>query len=144
MKNSVPIILEYTPQHTQQLREVYLQARKFAFPWVDPDSFHLHDFDAVTKEETLLVAMSQNVPVGFIAWWPPDSFIHSLYVNPDFTGKGIGKMLLKAALEKMAAAASLKCLKKNHRALNFYYSQGWIVVSDGKSEDGEYFLLTIG
>lgn len=142
MKDPFPTILEYSPQHTQELREVYLQARKFAFPWVDPDSFKLHDFDAVIKDETLLVAVSQNVPVGFIAWWPSDYFIHSLYVNPAFTGKGIGKLLLNACLEKMTGPASLKCLKKNHRALNFYYSQGWTVVSDGESEEGSYFLLS--
>ncbi|KAA6440355.1 GNAT family N-acetyltransferase [Dyadobacter flavalbus] len=142
MKDPIFTILEYTPQHTQELRQVYMQARRFAFPWIGPDTFQLHDFDAVTEDETLLVAVSQNIPVGFIAWWPPDNFIHSLFVNPSFTGKGIGKSLLNACLDKMARPATLKCLQKNERALNFYRSQGWIITGNGESEDGFYFLLS--
>jgi len=142
MKDQFPIILDYTPQHTQELREIYLQARKFAFPWINPDNFQLLDFDAVTIDECMLVAVSENIPVGFIAWWPPDHFIHSLFVNPAFTGKGIGKSLLNACLAKIARPATLKCLKENHRALNFYNSQGWTIISDGESEDGDYFLLS--
>ncbi|GGC05238.1 GNAT family N-acetyltransferase [Dyadobacter sediminis] len=142
MKNPCWAISEYAPQHTQELRQVYMQARRFAFPWINPDTFYLHDFDAVTEDETLLVAISQNVPVGFIAWWPPDNFIHSLFVSPAFTGKGIGKSLLNACLEKISRPATLKCLQKNERALNFYRSQGWIITAEGESEDGFYFLLS--
>jgi GNAT superfamily N-acetyltransferase len=142
MKDPFWTILEYAPQHTQELRQVYRQARQFAFPWIEPGHFQLTDFDSVIEGETLLVAVSQNIPIGFISWWPPDQFIHSLFVNPSFTGKGVGKSLLNACLDKIARPATLKCLQKNQNALRFYYSQGWTVVADGESEDGAYFLLS--
>lgn len=38
-------ISDYTPKHTARLREVFLESRKLAFPWVDTKTFKLKDFD---------------------------------------------------------------------------------------------------
>ena len=136
-------IREYNPEYKEQLRQIYLESRKLAFPWVDPKSLNLNDFDSAIQEEEVLVALKDNFPIGFIAWWLPDNFIHSLFIDPGFVGKGIGKSLLEACLSRTGRPASLKCLKANKKALAFYDAQGWEIISDGESPDGDYYLLGI-
>lgn len=134
-------IVKHHPQHIPDLRRIYRQARQVAFPWVDPATFMLLDFDQVTQDEQVLVATSQQLPVGFIAWWPPDNFIHSLFVDPSFMGKGVGKSLLQACLTEIGRPATLKCKTANQSALQFYYSQGWLPVHEAADSSGPYFLL---
>jgi len=135
-------IAEYNSSHTEKLREVFLESRKLAFPWYDDRKLKLKDFDVSIREEEVLVALVENVPVGFISWWPPDNFIHSLFIDPKFTGKGIGKDLLNTCLKQTGRPATLKCLKANEAALKFYKSQDWKIVTSGESIDGPYFLLS--
>lgn len=136
-------IVEYNSNHTEKLREVFRASRKLAFHWSDKRKLKLKDFDTSIKEEEVLVALVENIPVGFISWWPPDNFIHSLFVDPSFTGKGIGKDLLNTCLKRTGQPATLKCLKANEAALKFYKSQGWKTETSGESVDGPYFLLSI-
>ncbi len=137
-------IVPYRTEHTESLRLVYQQARQVAFPWIDPVSFRLTDFDEVIRGETVLVAVEQATPVGFIAWWPPDNFIHSLFVSPAYIGRGIGKVLLRTCLADIGRPVTLKCKAANQRALQFYYSQGWQFVEQAESPQGAYVLLTYG
>jgi GNAT superfamily N-acetyltransferase len=123
------------------LRRIYQHARQVAFPWIDPAAFRLDDFDQATQGEQLLVATDKLHPIGFIAWWPPDNFIHSLFVDPPFMGKGVGKSLLRACLAEIGRPATLKCKTANERALQFYYSQGWRPIDKPESTDGSYLLL---
>jgi GNAT superfamily N-acetyltransferase len=134
-------IVEYNPEHTEKLRRIYLDSRISAFPWLDPVSLKLEDLDETIREEEVLVALHERTPIGFIAWWPPDNFIHSLFIDPEFTGKGVGRFLLQTCLQRTGRPATLKCLKANQKALDFYKSQHWKIISDGESDDGSYCLL---
>ncbi|MCF2447221.1 GNAT family N-acetyltransferase [Dyadobacter sp. CY345] len=137
-------ISAYTQVHTSKLREVFLESRKLAFPWKDPKEFRLNHFDEVIKDEKVLVALHDDIPIGFIAWWPPASFIHSLFIDPNFVGRGIGKLLLEGCMEQISLPASLKCLKANEAALRFYKKHSWVIEDSGLSPDGDYFLLSFG
>jgi GNAT superfamily N-acetyltransferase len=134
----------YTPLHTDALRDVFLRSRQFAFPNADPRSFKRLDFDQVIQGEIVLVAVSEGRPIGFVAWWEPDHFIHSLFVDPDFLRHGIGKSLLETCLDKLGRPATLKCKFANKRALEFYKAQGWVAAGVGESEDGPYILMKFG
>ncbi|MCF0054342.1 GNAT family N-acetyltransferase [Dyadobacter sp. CY356] len=136
-------VRDYNPEDRESLRHIYLESRKLAFPWLDADTLKLEDFDAAIQEEEVLVALSDHEPIGFIAWWLPDNFIHSLFIHPDFIGHGVGKSLLKACLARTGRPATLKCLQANKNALKFYASQGWEIISDGESPDGDFYLLGI-
>ena len=137
-------ISPYKLAYSARLREVFLESRKLAFPWMDSEKFKLKDFDEVIKEEKVLVALKKGVPVGFIAWWPPASFIHSLFIDPNFIRQGIGKLLLEACLKQTSRPLTLKCLKANEAALKFYQKQGWVIEESGLSPDGAYFSLSFG
>ena len=125
------------------LRQLYLEARRTGFTWQDPAQFELLDFDHATEGEQLLVAMQQDAPIGFIAWWPPDNFVHSLFVAPGWQGQGVGRALLQAALPHLGRPATLKCLQANEPALHFYAAQGWVVAGTGEGAGGPYYLLAL-
>ncbi len=100
------------------------------------------EFKRVTEGELILVAERGDEIVGFASIWEPDSFLHHLFVHPTFQRQGIGGSLLAACDGYFQSAPSLKCLKSNTRALDFYKSQGWIIESDGEDETGTYFVLS--
>lgn len=135
-------IEEFNVIHMDDLRRIFLEARLATFFWLDPKHLELSDFDKTTKGERILVATNNGTPVGFIACWEADNFIHSLFVDPKFTGKGVGKLLLNSCLATIGRPATLKCITKNSRALRFYYAQGWIKQAKGRSSEGTYYLLS--
>jgi GNAT superfamily N-acetyltransferase len=135
-------IEEYDPSYTEDLRRIFLEARLATFFWLDPALLALSDFDKTTEGERILVATNNRIPVGFIACWEADNFIHSLFVDPRFTGKGVGKLLLTSCLAIIGRPATLKCIKENTKALLFYYAQGWTKQAMGRSSEGSYYLLS--
>ncbi|MBO0953066.1 GNAT family N-acetyltransferase [Fibrella forsythiae] len=134
-------VVRYDPFHLPDLRALYYLSRQTAFPWEDPSGYTLLDFDLVTQDESILVAVDQQRPVGFISWWPPDNFIHSLFVDPAFIRKGVGKSLLQACLAHIGRPATLKCKTANQNALQFYYAQGWLPIDTVVDAGDPYLLL---
>lgn len=76
-----------------------------------------------------------------MAVWPPDVFIHHLYIDTEYRGKGIGKALLTLAAQIYPASLSLKCLVKNEAAVQFYRALNWEVIGEGSDTLGDYFLM---
>lgn len=135
-------IREFEEQDRAALRRIYTAARRAAFTWQDAASFQPADFDTDTEDECILVALADGVPVGFASIWEPDSFLHTLFVHPDFQHKGVGKALLTHCSAYFTAATpTLKCLKANTPAIGFYLHQGWEALADGDSPDGPYLLF---
>jgi lipopolysaccharide export LptBFGC system permease protein LptF len=46
------------------LRQLYLDSRRVAFYWSDPESMHLADFDHDTKEEHVFIAALDQRIIG--------------------------------------------------------------------------------
>lgn len=108
---------------------------------MDSTLLSLNDFDAHTLDEDIWVATCDNEIAGFMAVWPPDAFVHHLYVDAAYRGKGIGKALLALAAQNYPSPLSLKCLVKNEAAFQFYQALGWAVVEEGSDTLGGYFLM---
>ena len=62
--------------------------------------------------------------------------LHSLYIDPDALGQGIGHALMSHALSTFTAwgceRATLWVLEGNSRAVSFYERQGWQLTGDTK------------
>src|SRR5690606_8374199 len=94
-----------------------------------------------TEGERILVAVVANRPIGFASVWEADSFLHNLFVHPQFQGRGAGKALLAACEQYFTATPTLKCLKANEHARQFYQQQGWKLREEAKGPDGPYLLM---
>lgn len=136
-------VREVAPGDLAALRRIFLEARRAAFTWLDTTRLKPEDFDNASAGETVLVALTEKVVSGFVAWWPPDNFVHSLFVAPGMERQGIGRALLNAALARMARPARLKVDAPNARAIAFYTSQGWRIAGGGQGENGPYHLMQL-
>jgi GNAT superfamily N-acetyltransferase len=99
-----------------------------------------YKFFAKHDDRFALIAMDDNVPVGFITagpikqqieqegtWWSSTEYdceLYKLYVLPEYQGRGIGKLLLKTAFEKLYAQgyrkAIVRVFAQNTGAIGFY------------------------
>ncbi|WP_060484467.1 GNAT family N-acetyltransferase [Pseudomonas sp. NBRC 111123] len=60
-----------------------------------------------------------------------NGYVHMLFVAPDYRGKGVGRRLLRYAIEELNAEC-LDVNEQNPQALGFYLHEGFEVV--GRSE----------
>lgn len=131
----------FTESDRPFLRTLYLAARRHSWTWLKGDAWQLEDFDAVILGETVLVAELAGHRAGFAGVLDNDNFLHSLFVDPAFQGRGVGSALLAAAQQLFTSTGALKCLAQNRAALAFYEKHGWHQEARGESEQGEYVLM---
>jgi len=97
------------------------------------------------RERLPLVAESDDGIIGFAHFGPnteePVGEIYRLFVAPECWGKGVGRALMRRALEQLQAAgfseAFLWVHADNRRARRFYEATGWR--PDGAERDEEAF-----
>jgi ribosomal protein S18 acetylase RimI-like enzyme len=98
---------------------------------------------AMTPADTVLIADGQ----GFVAVWATGdagfgAYIDNLHVRPDRRSAGLGRRLLGAAIQRVAARgegrAYLWVFDANTRAIDFYRRLGGEIVEQGLDEvDGQ-------
>lgn len=136
-------IVEKNKNHITDLQRIFLEVRQKTFYWLDTHNFHLSDFDHETQGEFVLVAMFNNKVVGFISLWLPGNFIHHFYIDAEFQQHKIGTKLLEEAIQIMETPITLKCLKKNIKAIEFYKKRGFVATDKGISNHGEYISFAL-
>ncbi|MFE9929292.1 GNAT family N-acetyltransferase [Streptomyces sp. NPDC005533] len=111
-------------------------------------------FSSPRGESMDLVAHGERGPVGWVCFGPCRSplpgplrvaEVYALYVSPDLTGQGIGRMLLGEAHSRMEGqgfgASALWVLRDNRRARRFYERAGYR--ADGAAQDDVYGEVTL-
>lgn len=134
------VIREFVEADRCSLRRVYLETRRRTFNWHNRDSFKLDDFDKDTEGERIWICELSHEIVGFVSIWEP-SFIHHLFILPEFSKQGYGSQLLATCMAQMSHPIELKCVSQNTGALEFYRARGWRTISKGVSADVEYQLM---
>jgi GNAT superfamily N-acetyltransferase len=139
MKNVT--VREFLESDREALRELFVASRKKAFSWAKPSEIKPEDFDSSTKDERILVAVQGTRQAGFASIWEADSFLHNLFVHPECQRSGVGKTLLAGCEKYFISTPTLKCVKANDYARQFYQSQGWIVRDEAEGPEGPYLLM---
>ncbi|HBH14571.1 MAG TPA: GNAT family N-acetyltransferase, partial [Leclercia adecarboxylata] len=80
------------------LAQLFLEARRRTFYWVEPSRFQRDDFALQTQNEQIWVAEQAGHLCGFIAIWAEENFVHHLYVDEACHGQGLGRALLTQGL----------------------------------------------
>jgi RimJ/RimL family protein N-acetyltransferase len=114
--------------------------------WLPESSRLQTDLARVSAGELQYVAAVGNEArsgdvLGFVSVQLQESFVHHLYVHPDFRGQGVGRALLTSLESWLPTPWRLKCVRANHRALAFYLALGWHEIGEGESRDGAYAIL---
>lgn len=137
-------VREFEEGDREALRQVHVLSRRATFTWQPPEMHQASDFDECTQGERILVALLDGQPVGFAAIWEAEDFLHSLFVHPAFKRQGVGRALLDRCADHFRGTATLKCLKANVNAMQFYLSQGWRILKEEADPDGDYLLMARG
>lgn len=103
----------------------------------------------------ILLAEADGQVLGFVSYGPTHDHdadpqqigqIYAIYLMPDGWGKGTGRQLMTAALERMTEAgfnqATLWVLDSNVRARRFYEAGGWSADGSVVQDDSRGFPLT--
>ena len=131
----------FTESDRPFLRTLFLASRRENWHWIDGSHWKLEDFDAVIIGETILVAELEGHRVGFAGLLENDNFLHSLYVDPAYQGRGVGSALLEAVQARFTSTGALKCLQMNKAAQAFYLQHGWQMIAQGEGDQGKYVLM---
>lgn len=109
------------------------------------------------KTTACIVAEDESQVVGVSIFgksitekYPDDGEIIALYVLPEFIGQKIGHLLFEQAQQSIRAQGYRDCtictFKQNIKAIRFYESRGYAVVSEDEtiaigSQDVPYFIM---
>ncbi len=103
-----------------------MRASLGSFPWMPmlhtPDEDLAFISGRVLPNQTVTVAEAEGRIVGFIA--VEGEWIEQLYLDPDWTGRGIGSRLLALATANMPVSR-LHCFQANDGARRFYERHGF-------------------
>ena len=80
---------------------------------------------------TLSVATRDGEIVGMLAVKKAERVLDQLYISPSTQRQGIGKLLLKRAMEDMPAGFTLRTASANIAARAFYEQMGLKLLSEG-------------
>lgn len=114
--------------------DIFLHGRRNAFSWQPQDRFGLDDYYDCVDGEEVLVAEAGGGVVGFVSVDAGERFIHTLFIDPLWRGRGIGSALLREALTLLRGSAELACASRNAAARAFYEHNGWTPVPDAGPE----------
>lgn len=134
------VIRKAVEQDTQALEDIFQLTRKVTFTSRAPESFRIGDYQKSVEGEEVWLAEDNQVIVGFISLWLQDSFIHNLFVHPDWQKRGIGSALLKKAEERLSRPIELKIAMDNLNACKFYEKKGFECVGIHSDAPEPYLL----
>ena len=109
----MPTIRGMRPGELEDCAALYERVVRRTFTWFDDLGDQRAKFLREAKEEEVYVALSDDQLVGLAAFYRPDSFLHSLYIDYDAHGQGVGTALM-AHIEAVSEADP--CRSRSRRA----------------------------
>ncbi len=122
---------------------LYARVVQEIFTWFDAKELTDAPFWDAAEVEELYVAERNGVLVGLASFYRPDRFLHSLYIDHNARGQGIGSALFEHVRQIAGGPISLKVQKLNTGAIDFYRRRGLQVIDTGDEDQpgGGWFLM---
>ena len=136
---TIAIARATSPEEVAEAAQVYSRSRRAAFPWRSETDFDPAHFVRDALEEAVTVARLGTRIVGVASVYTAENFLHSLYVDPDAQGLGVGRTLIDHVRAHATGPLTLKLDVKNEKARGFYEAHGWEAMTgpdDTGIEDG--------
>ena len=110
--------------------------------WLPPHARLRVKFTEVSNVEMVhVIKAGAGELAGFVSVYKPESFVHHLFVAPQYQRQGLASSLLSSLHTWLPLPWRLKCIRGNTDALSFYAVAGWKEVGVGENEDGQYLVL---
>ena len=115
-----------------------IRASRLSFDWMPdihtPEEDRGFVRDHLLPNQMITVAEADGIVVGFVA--VHNDWVEQLYLNPTWTGRGIGSSLLSEATTGLPVV-NLFCFQANSGARRFYERHGFVaeLYSDGATND---------
>jgi diamine N-acetyltransferase len=92
------------------------------------------------------LATEKQEPIGYYSYSetiPGKYFLHKLYILTDIQRKGTGKLLLNHLISLIPDTSELRLTvnRKNFKAINFYFKNGFIIESVKDFDIGNGYLM---
>ena len=82
--------------------------------------------------EEVYIALQDGALTGFLSFYRPGNFVHSLFVER--RGCGAGTALLAHMSDVTEGPPTLKCSELNLEAMAFYLNRGWTEIERGDTD----------
>lgn len=116
-----------------KLVEIWYEGSLLAHEFIDIDYWKSQRTEMKEKylpmSETYVIS-NENHVVGFVSM--VDNYLAALFIDVKYQGKGYGKKLLNF-IKGRRENIQLKVYKKNSKAVNFYFKNGFVI--EGKALD---------
>ena len=129
------------PEEIGACADLYVRVLSETFTWLPPERHRREDFLRAAVDEEVYVAVEAGRIVGLAGFFPPQNFLHSLYV--DSRGRGVGKALLDHVTARAEGPLSLKVQAPNRRAQAFYRREGFRCVEAGRDPGSDVEWLRL-
>jgi len=129
------------PEERGACADLYVRVLRETFTWVPPERHRRDDFLNAARDEDVYVAVEDGRILGLAAFYPPQNFLHSLYVAQ--RGRGVGKALLDHVRAMADGPVSLKVQAPNRRAQAFYAREGFTCVERGRDPGSDVSWLRL-
>jgi GNAT superfamily N-acetyltransferase len=122
---------------------LYERVVQETFTWFGPEELTAAPFWDAAAVEELYVAERHGVLVGLASFYRPDHFLHSLYVDHNARGQGVGSALFEQVRQAASGSIALKVQKLNTGAIGFYQRRGLRIIDTGDEDQpgGGWFLM---
>jgi GNAT superfamily N-acetyltransferase len=144
VRGAVFVVRRVRPDELGEAAALYERVATSTLHWMPAGTHTAAGFLSQAGDETVFVAMARGRVVGLAALYEPESFLHSLYVDAAWQGRGIGTALLAVAAEAASGPLSLKVEERNGRARTFYERLGFAEGVRGEEAGSIWIRLTRG
>lgn len=129
------------PEELPACADLYVRVLRETFTWQPPERHRREDFLQAARSEEVYVAVEDGRILGLAAFYRPQNFLHSLYV--DARGRGVGKALLDHVSAVASGPVSLKVQAPNKLAQRFYAREGFSCVEQGQDPGSDVAWLRL-
>ena len=129
------------PDDLLEAAALFERVANATMPWLPRETQDRAAFLAAAHDEIVWIAVADGRQVGLAALYAPQSFLHSLYVDDAWQGRGVGRALLETAMEAAAAPLSLKVQERNTAARAFYAHAGFQEADRGSENGAKWIRL---
>ncbi len=127
------------PDELGACADLYDRVVKATFAWLDPPDQHAKFLKEAEVEEVYIAVEGGRV-LGLAAFHRPTDVLHSVFVDADAQGRGVGSALLAYVAATVPGPVTLKVVARNTAARRFWKARGFIEIEHGEDPPGHEWV----